>query len=70
MARGRPAWDGAPYVPTAADLAAQAAADREQEQAERDYRALARVVVAAMRCGCGEPGCLVCRLARWLACGL
>jgi hypothetical protein len=35
----------APYTPTAADLEAQAAADHEQEQAERDYRELARLAL-------------------------
>jgi hypothetical protein len=60
----------APYVPTTADLDAQAAADREQAQADADYRALARLVVAGALCGCGQPGCLVCRVARWLASGL
>jgi hypothetical protein len=43
------------YVPTPADLDAQAAADREQEEAERDYRDLARLALAsgAGACHCG-----------------
>jgi hypothetical protein len=64
----------APYVPTADDLEAQAAADREQEQADRDYRELARLALAtdAGACQCGEvkAPCLGCRVARWLAVGL
>jgi WD40 repeat protein/serine/threonine protein kinase len=50
------------YLPTAADLAAQAAADREQEQADRDYRELARLALAteagACRCGADKAPCL------------
>jgi hypothetical protein len=63
------------YDPTPADLDAQAAADREQEQADRDYRELARLALAseagACRCGIGgRAPCLSCRVARWLALGL
>jgi hypothetical protein len=62
-------------VSTPADLAAQAAADREQGQADRDYRALPRLALAtdAGACRCGHAGkapCLGCRVARWLAVGL
>jgi hypothetical protein len=64
----------APYMPTAADLAAQAAADRDQEQADRDYRELARLALAAdagaCRCGTVKAPWLGCRVARWLAVGL
>jgi hypothetical protein len=64
----------APYVPRPADFAAQAAADRDQEQADRDYRELARLALAtdtgACRCGAVKARCLVCRVARWLAIGL
>jgi hypothetical protein len=65
----------APYAPTVADLDAQAAADREQEQADRDYRKLARLALAsgvgACRCSGPEKApCLTCRVARWLALGL
>jgi hypothetical protein len=62
------------YVPTPPDLAAQAAADREQEQADRDYRELARLALAndtgVCRCGAVKAPCLGCRVARWLAVGL
>jgi hypothetical protein len=62
------------YLPTAADLAAQAAADRDQEQADRDYRELARLALAtdagACRRGAVKAPCLGCRVARWLAVGL
>jgi hypothetical protein len=57
-------------VPQALDLAAQAAADREQEQAERDYRELARLVATAVKCRCGAADCLACRVRKWLAMGL
>jgi hypothetical protein len=62
-------------LPTPADLAAQAASDREQEHADRDYRELARMALAsaagACRCGvAGKAPCLTCRVARWLALGL
>jgi hypothetical protein len=62
-------------LPTPADLAAQAAADREQGQADRDYRELARLALAsgagACRCGvAGRAPCLTCRVARWLVLGL
>ena len=64
----------APYMPTAADLAAQAAADRDQEQADRDYRELARLALVtdagACRCGAATAPCPGCRVARWLAVGL
>jgi hypothetical protein len=64
----------APYMPTAADLAAQAGADRDKEQADRDYRELARWALAsgAGACPCGsavKAPCLACRVARWLAVG-
>jgi hypothetical protein len=62
------------YRPTPSDLDAQAAADREQEQADRDYRELARLALAteagACRWGAVEAPCLGCRVARWLALGL
>jgi hypothetical protein len=69
------ALDRVPYVPTAADLEAQAAADREQEQADRDYGELARRSLAtdAGACRYGVAGavpCLGCRVARWQALGL
>jgi hypothetical protein len=57
-------------VPTAADLVAQTAADRDQEQADRDYRELARLVVTAVKCRCGAADCLPCRVRKWLAMGL
>jgi hypothetical protein len=63
------------YDPTPADLAAQAAADREQAEAEADYRTFARQAlrVAAGRCRCRgsrRAPCLACRVTRWLALGL
>jgi hypothetical protein len=49
-------------------------ADREQEQADRDYRELARLTLAtaagACRCAAVKASCLGCRVARWLAVGL
>jgi hypothetical protein len=65
----RAARAGVPYVPTLTDLEAQAAADRDQEQADRDYRELARLVVRVVRCGCGEAECLACPVAGHLAAG-
>jgi hypothetical protein len=58
------------YLPTPADLDAQAAADRDQEQAERDYRELARLVVRVLACRCGQAECLTCRVGKWLTAGL
>jgi hypothetical protein len=56
-----------PYAPTPADLAAQAAADRNQEQADRDCRELALLALAteagACRCGAVKAPCLGCRVA-------
>jgi hypothetical protein len=49
---------------------AQAAADRDQEQAERDYRDLCRLVVGVAPCRCGGADCLPCRCRKWLATGL
>jgi hypothetical protein len=42
-------------VPTPADLDARAAADRDQQQADPDYRELARLALAtdAGACRCG-----------------
>jgi hypothetical protein len=53
----------------------QAAADRDHEQTERDYRELARLALAteagACRCGgAGKAPGLTCRVARWPAEGL
>jgi hypothetical protein len=61
---------GSRYVPTPADLDAQAAADREQEQADRDYRDLCKLIVHAVKCRCGGAECLPCRVRKWLALGL
>jgi hypothetical protein len=61
---------GEPYEPTTQDLAAQAAADDDQQRADRDYRQLTQLVIAGARCACDEPSCLLCRCARWLAGGL
>jgi hypothetical protein len=50
---------------------AQADADRDQEQADRDYRELARLALVtdagACQCGAAKAPCLGCRVARWLA---
>jgi hypothetical protein len=59
-----------PYLPTAADLDAQAAADREQAQADADYRELAPPVVSVAPCRCGGADCFACRCRKWLASGL
>jgi hypothetical protein len=64
-----------PYVLPPSDLAAQAAADREQNQADRDYRDLAwrELATDAGACRCGSAvnaACLRCLVARWLASGL
>jgi hypothetical protein len=63
-----------PYAPPAADLDAQAAADREQQEADRDYRELARLALVTdagvCRCGAVKAPCMGCRVARWLAVGL
>jgi hypothetical protein len=61
---------GPRYVLTPEDLAAQAAAECDQEQADRDYRELATLVVSGSRCSCDKPSCLVCRVRKWLAAGL
>ena len=66
----RAALTGATYVPTAEDLDVQAAADRDQEQAERDYHELARLALFAAKCRCGGADCLPCRCRKWLAAGL
>jgi hypothetical protein len=54
--------------------AAHAAADREQEQAERAYRELARLTLAtdagACRCGAVKAPCLGCRVTWWLGIGV
>jgi hypothetical protein len=55
--------------PTAEDLEAQAAAVCEQEQADRDYRDLARLVVGVAPCRRGTLDCLPCRVRKWLALG-
>jgi hypothetical protein len=57
-------------VPSAADLEAQAAADRDQEQADADYRELSRLAVGVVLCVCDDGSCLVYRGRRWLAAGL
>jgi hypothetical protein len=61
---------GPRYTPTVADLAAQADADREQQQADRDYRELCRLIVFAAKCRCGTLAWLPCRVRKWLALGL
>jgi hypothetical protein len=52
----------------------RAPAHGDQDQTERDYRALARLALptadGACRCGAVEAPCLRCRVARWLAVGL
>jgi hypothetical protein len=63
------------YRPTPTDLDAQAAADRDQEQADRDYRELGRLALTDGAGACrwsiaGKAPCLGCRVARWLALGL
>jgi hypothetical protein len=62
------------YRPTPTDLDAQVAADPEQEQADRDYRELARLALVTdagvCRCGAVKAPCMGCREARWLAVGL
>ena len=55
------------YRPTPADLDAQAAADREQAQADRDYRELCKLIVFAAKCRCGTLACLPCRVRKRLA---
>jgi hypothetical protein len=52
----------------------RAPAHGDQEQADRDYRELARLLPAtdagACQCGAVKAPCLGCRVARWLAVGL
>jgi hypothetical protein len=59
-----------PDVRAGGDLEAQAPADREPEQTDRDYRELARPVVRVLACRCGQAECLTCRDGKWLAAGL